>query len=307
LTRGSPAPANAKPAVSVVIASRNENELLRQTVDSFLATLPERSEIVVIDDRSTDGSADFLKQDYHGVRLVQSRRQRGAAAARNYGFGLAKGDVVVFSDAHVELPEGWLAGLEPALAIETAGIVATGQSSMSDPRRRGFGHTWKPNLGWSWLPRQERRHYPVPFASVAFVAARRDVFRKLGGFDPGILIWGSIGDELCLRQWLRGYECLMVPDVVVGHVFRERHPYEIDWKSVLHNQMRMAVLHMSPDRVAALLHRLAGRHGFEPALAHLLAGDAWRLREHYRGLRVRDDDWFFDQFGIELLTDTPVG
>lgn len=296
-----------KPETSVVIASRNEGRLLRATVDSFLATLPERSEILVIDDRSDDGSADFLKAGYHGVGFVQPRRHRGGAAARNYGFGRVKGETIVFSDAHIDLPDGWLAGLQSALDSDRTGIVAPGQSSMTDPRLVGFGHTWKPDLSWRWLPKQDEPAYPVPFLSVAFVAVRRSVFHQLGGFDQGILIWGSIGDELCLRLWLRGYECVIVSDVVVAHLFRDKHPYKIDWKAVLHNQLRMAVLHMNPDRVARLFRTLAGRHGFEPAVAHLLAGDAWQLREHYRGIRIRDDDWFFDQFGIDVLTEPSVG
>jgi hypothetical protein len=72
--------------------------------------------------------------------------------------------------------------------------------------------------------------------------------------------------------------------------------------AVVHNQMRMAVLHMSEERVARLFERLATRPGFVAGMSHLLAGDAWRLRQHYRSIRVRDDNWFFDQFGMDILS-----
>ena len=298
LTRAS----QSDPKVSVVIASRNEGELLRRTVDSFLETLPERSESVVVDDCSNDASAEFLRDGYHGVTLLAPRRSRGASAARNHGVGRTRGEVVVFSDAHVELPEDWLPPLRAALDSETAGVVAPGLSSLSDQSLTGFGHKWDGELRWQWQRKRSEEPYCVPFVGAGFVAMRRDLFRRVGGFDPGILIWGSIGDELCLRLWLLGYECIIVPGVVVPHLFRAKHPYEIDWKAVLHNQMRMAVLHMNEERVSRLFQRHASRAGFVAGMSHLLAGDAWRLRQHYRSIRLRDDDWFFDEFGMDILT-----
>jgi len=285
-----------------VIASRNEGELLQRTVDSFLETLPARSEIVVVDDCSTDDSAEFLREGYHGVTLVRPRRTRGASAARNHGVGRTRGEVVVFSDAHVEPPEDWLGPLRAALDSETAGAVAPGLSSLADQSLTGFGHVWDGELRWQWLRKRGEEPYAVPFVGAGFIAMRRDVFRRVGGFDPGILVWGSVGDELCLRLWLLGYECVVVPGVIVSHLFRAKHPYDVDWMAVVHNQMRMAVLHMSEERVARLFERLATRPGFVAGMSHLLAGDAWRLRQHYRSIRVRDDNWFFDQFGMDILS-----
>ncbi len=285
----------------MVIASRNEGENLRNTVDRFLQTLPERTEIVVVDDCSTDGSAEFLKQGYHGVTLVRPRRQRGAAAARNAGVGRTRGEVVVFADAHVEPPADWLDRLTDALQDESAGLVAPGISSITDPAQVGYGHIWVDGMQWRWQPRRSDQPYAVPFVGAGFIAMRRDVFRHVGGFDHGLLIWGSIGDELCIRLWLLGYECHVVPAVVVPHLFRIRHPYDVNWREVVHNQLRLAVLHFAPDRVSRLIQYLAGRTGFSWAMEHLVAGDAWRLREHYRSIRIRDDDWFFDEFGMDVV------
>jgi len=58
-------------AVSVVIACHNETDNVKWTVDSFLATLPKKSEIVVVDDHSTDGRTAFLESGYDYRRIVR--------------------------------------------------------------------------------------------------------------------------------------------------------------------------------------------------------------------------------------------
>jgi GT2 family glycosyltransferase len=290
--------------LSVILASHNEGEWLRRTVDAFLDVLPARSEIVVVDDRSTDGSAEFLRGGYCGVKFVTPRVRRGAAGARNAGARLAVGKYLVFSDAHIALDPGWFEPLRDALDQPNVGAAAPAISSIENRELKGFGHTWRTAmLDWDWLPRGSDEPHPVPFVPAGFVALQRETFERSGGFDSGLLIWGSVGDELSLRLWLLGQECLVVPKVEVAHLFRKQMPYSLDWAPVLHNMMRLAVLHFSPRRVVRIFSELAPRSAFDAAFSQLTAGNAWRMRERYRGLQARDDDWFFKRFGITVLDD----
>src|ERR1043165_4311239 len=90
--------------VSVVVVSHNEGDNLRKTVHSLLATLPSDGEIIVVDDCSADGSADFIDDRYAGVTLLNPAERLGAASARNYGGRQARGEIIIFSDAHMEVP-----------------------------------------------------------------------------------------------------------------------------------------------------------------------------------------------------------
>src|ERR1051326_194520 len=110
----------APATVSAVIVTLNEGTNLRSTVESYQRTLPEGSEIVVVDDGSDDGSTEFLRACNGSVRLLQTRHL-GVARARNLGARSTTGDAIVFSDAHIDLPENWAARLLEALADPTPG------------------------------------------------------------------------------------------------------------------------------------------------------------------------------------------
>ena len=93
------------PLVSVVIATYNRWPLVREAVDSVLAQPVGLTEIIVVDDGSTDGTAQLLELERPSVRVVrQENTERGAA--RNRGLRLARGPFVVFLDAD-DMLEPW--------------------------------------------------------------------------------------------------------------------------------------------------------------------------------------------------------
>src|SRR3954447_13742813 len=93
-------------SISVVVISRNEGRELQRTVENFDDTLPSGAEIIVIDDGSTDRSADRVTRRRGRVR-VQRVANHGVARARNLGARQARGGVIVYADAHLRLPRDW--------------------------------------------------------------------------------------------------------------------------------------------------------------------------------------------------------
>jgi GT2 family glycosyltransferase len=288
------------PSVSVVIASHNEGENLVRTVHSLLAGLPSEGEIIVVDDASTDGSADCLTSGYGGVTVLRCPGRQGAIRARNLGVERARGEVVVFSDAHIQAPLDWTGPLVEALACPSVGATGPAISVMDNPAAKGFGFRWSdPALTVDWLGQQYDEPYAVPMLGAGFMAMRREVFQAVGGFDPGLILWGFEDAELCLRLWLLGYECRVVPDVDVAHLFRASHPYAVDWEMVLHNMLRVAVVHFGEERTRRMVACLTSNNAFPAAFARLCAGDTWARREALHAARAHDDDWFFHRFGME--------
>src|ERR1017187_3346769 len=144
-------------SLSVIIISLNEGEFLRRTVDSLRDTLPQQTEIIVGDDGSTDGSVSFLSDGYHGVTLLRPAERLGVARARNFGARHAKGDVLVFSDAHVLTPKGWSGPLLDLLARPETGAVAPaiGMMQPAGAESTGYGQKWcDASLAVSWLGQQ---------------------------------------------------------------------------------------------------------------------------------------------------------
>jgi cellulose synthase/poly-beta-1,6-N-acetylglucosamine synthase-like glycosyltransferase len=288
----------SSPSVSAVVPAYNEGGQLRTTVHALLATLPGRSEIVIVDDGSTDGCADFVDSAYPSVRVLRPQARLGAAAARNAGAEEARGELLLFCDAHVLPPFGWPAVFRRVLADEGVGAVAPAVSVIGAPALVGYGLVWRDEaLNVEWLPRRQAAPYPVPILGGCFLGMRREVFEATGGWDGGLTGCGGEDAELSFRLWLLGYRCMLVPSVVVAHRFRRVRPYDMDSAVIPHNFLRIGTVHFGRERLARLVRCLARTPTFPSAVAAVVDGDSASRRTKLRAERTRDDDWYFEQFG----------
>jgi glycosyltransferase involved in cell wall biosynthesis len=285
--------------ISVILPATNESVMLRRTVEQFVATLPADSEVIVVDNGSTDGCADFLAEGtWENVHLIRSTEPLGVAAARNRGLAEARGEVVVFSDAHMDVPERWWQPLVRTLNLPNVGVAAPGIGVMGKPDHgtacgQRIAET---NLRLEWLPLKSAEPCPVPTLGGGFMAMRHDTLKRAGAFDDGMPQWGSEDMELCVRYWLLGYEVWVVPEVTVMHYFRNERPYGVQWHLLTHNVLRVALLHFGDQRLARVTSALRNQVRFGAALAHAVESDVWQKRADFAARRVRDDDWLFEKF-----------
>ena len=285
--------------ISVILPATNESVMLERTVEQFVATLPAESEVIVVDNGSTDGCADFLAEArWENVHLIRSAEPLGVSAARNRGLAQARGEVVVFSDAHMDVPERWWEPLVRTLNLPHVGVVAPGIGVMGKPDHRAAcgQRIAETNLRVEWLSRKSTEPSPVPTLGGGFMAMRRETLERAGAFDEGMPQWGSEDLELCVRYWLLGYEVWVVPEVTVLHYFRKARPYGMQWHLVTHNLLRVALLHFSRQRIARVTSALRNRTRFGAALAQAVESDVWQKRADFAARRVRDDDWLFERF-----------
>jgi len=284
------------PRISVVVISRNEGNFLRRTVDNLIDTLPGDAEIIVVDDGSTDHSADRLPR-----RVLLHRAQGlGVAKSRNFGGRQATGDILIFADAHLGLDAYWWRPLTRHLEDPRVGAVAPGIARWRDDGPRGWGLRFKgPQMDVSWFHRKPKGPAAVPILPGCCLAMRRDVFERAGGgWDNGLEQRGNVDNEVSVRLWLLGYELLIVPDVLVRHRFRKTSPFPVGWPQYLHNRLRLAFVHFGPERLARVVSSLRGYPRFGEAMALAVEGDAGARRREIFSLRTRDDDWYFDKFRL---------
>lgn len=90
------------PIVSLVIATYRRGPLIARTLDSVLTQTRPPSEVLVVDDGSGDGSADWIRSHYPQVRVLE-KDNGGTSSARNFGANAATGSVLVFLDHDDEL------------------------------------------------------------------------------------------------------------------------------------------------------------------------------------------------------------
>lgn len=302
-TGADPDTMSAQASVSIVVVTHNEGERLRRTVEGLAATAPGDSEVIVVDDFSTDGSIELLRADKPEIRVVKPQQRLGPPSARNFGAQFATGSFIVWSDAHVEPEPGWSAALAAMLADPGVGAAGLAVAALGNESNIGFGMRWKnPALDVEWLPRKSDEPYAVPIVCGCFLGMRREVFEETGGFDPGLILWGGGEMELCFRLWVLGYECLIEPRARVAHLFRPRFPYAVRPAAVLHNQLRIAMVHFGRDRLETVIAALNRNPVFPKALALARDSDLWSRRDVIRSQRARDDDAFFERFPMPALS-----
>jgi LPS sulfotransferase NodH len=288
------------PSVSVVVVTHNEGENLRRTIDGFTATVPDSVELLVVDDSSTDDSVDRVAEDGR-VRVVSPPRRAGVAGARNFGARHITGDLVIFSDAHVDPLPGWLPPLCQALTDPSVAAAAPAISRIEHRAEKGYGFTWRDaSLAVRWLRQRPGGPSDVPFLCGCFMAFRRADFEEVGGFDDGMVTWGSEDAEICLNLWRRGRRSVVVPESDVAHLFRPAFPYAVHLRETLHNLLRLATVHLDDRALATVLDRAGKLPAFAQAYADLLDSDAWQRRELVRAGSRHDGDWFLDRFRIAL-------
>lgn len=283
--------------ISIVVLALNEGANLRNTVKQLRSTAPD-AEIIVVDDGSTDGCADFLQSCHCDVKLLRTD-MFGTARARNFAVRQTAGDFLVFADAHINLQEQWWQPMLELLEKPSAAAVASVVTDTTEPDRKGFGMRFRPDITIEWLPLQKKSPYPVALIPWCCTAMRRDVFDRTGGFDEGMIRWGGVDLEFSLRLWLLGYELWLVPEVEIFHLFREDRPYHVEWSWVIHNRLRLAFLHFSTERIARAIGALRSHEAFAAGLSLTVDRDIFSRRAQLAATRVRDDEWFFGRFGPE--------
>lgn len=206
------------------------------------------SDLVVVDNASTDGSASVLAEAQPSVRIIETGENLGYGAGANRGIESLRTEIVLVCNPDVAVHRGSIAALESTLtadqSIAIAGPLILEPDGTRYPSARRFpsftdaaGHA----LLGQWLPdnRFSRRYRmedletsissTVDWVSGACFAVRRKAMNDLGGFDEAYFMYAEDVD-LCWRARRAGWGVVFVPEAVVTHlrgVSTSRHPYRM--------------------------------------------------------------------------------
>jgi GT2 family glycosyltransferase len=166
---------------------------------------------------------------------------------------------------------------------------------MQFPVDSGYGMAFGGfDLSSKWLYDEPAAPTAVPLLIWACAAIRRSLFEESGGFDEGMIRWGSIDNEMSFRLWLEGYELRVVPSVKVAHLFRSTRPYPMTWSAALHNRLRLALVHFEADHRARVVEALRNHDDFPEAAALMADSDIASRRRALTARKVRDSVWWFE-------------
>ena len=183
----------AHPLVSVVVPTYNCERYIAQTLDSVLGQSHRQIEVLVVDDGSTDSTADIVGGYGSPVRLIRQQNQ-GVCAARNHGFAQSGGEFVCFLD-HDDYWFPWklTRQLEAFEADPKAGVVFT-DFALWFPESGVFPHPAglaSPDIGPPPIDEEFSGFIYHQFlidcwALTSTVMIRRGAFAGSAGFDPSL-------------------------------------------------------------------------------------------------------------------------
>jgi len=241
-----PGPSSIAERVSAVVVNHDAGAALVECVASLRAEGV--VDVTVVDNASSDGSADALASADAAVRLVQTGTNLGYGAAANRGIDVSGLDLVLVSNPDVAVHRGALAalvevlGADPVLAIAGPRILEADGTRYPSARRfpsllDAAGHALFGDLAPDNRFTQRYRMgdlasdqvTEVDWVSGAFFLARRRALEELGGFDESYFMYAEDTD-LCWRARRAGWGVVYVPEAVVTHVqgiSTARRPYRM--------------------------------------------------------------------------------
>jgi GT2 family glycosyltransferase/glycosyltransferase involved in cell wall biosynthesis len=215
-------------AASVVIPNWNGKDLLAKYLPAVAAAMAGNAanEIVVVDNGSTDGSAEFVRAAFPRVKLVALDHNLGFGGGSNAGFRAACNEIVVLLNSDMRVEEDFLAPLLEGFADPQVFSVAC-QIFFSDPRKlreeTGLTQGWWQDGGLRVRHRIDPAVdclYPCFYGGGGSCAFRRSMFLSLGGFDALLAPFYLEDTDLGYLAWKRGWKVLYQPRSVVHHEHR---------------------------------------------------------------------------------------
>lgn len=218
--------------ISIIIPARDCEAVIGPCLDSLAGQTVAAGEVIVVDDASTDRTAEIVARDYPWVKLLRLEKNLGVGGACLEGLRSASGEWIALVNSDVEAMPGWIeevmaaakawpdAGMiasrillaEPAGSLDSLGI-AISRTGMARLRAHG-----QPDAPDESNPRFERVFGP----SGAAAFYQRELIEQAGFFEPDFFLYYDEVDMAWRAGW-SGFDCILANRARVIH----RHSYSI--------------------------------------------------------------------------------
>ncbi|XP_076446665.1 putative polypeptide N-acetylgalactosaminyltransferase 10 [Babylonia areolata] len=302
------------PTASIILPFHNEHfSTLLRSVYSVLNRAPKDMvhEVILADDFSSKEHCkkpldDYVKEHFTNVKVVRAAKREGLIRTRLMGAKAATGDVLIFLDSHIEANINYLPPLLEPIAEDYRTVVCPfidvidyenfAYRAQDEGARGAFD--WE--FFYKRLPLLDRdkKHPAEPFESPVMAgglfAISREWFWEMGGYDPGLDIWGGEQYELSFKLWQCGGRMVDAPCSRIGHIYRKFAPFPNPGVGdfVGRNYRRVAEVWM--DEYAEYLYKK------RPHYRNIDPGDLSEQRAIRTKLKCKPFKWFMENVAFDL-------
>jgi GT2 family glycosyltransferase len=287
---------------SVIVLSWNGMAYLADCLDAVLSQEYPDFEVIVVDNASIDGSADFVEEQYPGLRLIRNDRNLGFAGGNNVGLQAATGDVLVLLNQDTVVQSGWLEALMEAFSEREVGVAGC---KLLYPDGQIIQHAggyfdWPIGLAYHYgCDEEDQGQYDqsrvVEYVTAAAMGIRRTVLEDVGYLDEDFFPGYFEDLDFCRRVQEAGYRVLYLPRATVIHYQSRSFSRTLRGKPylVFRGRFRFIFKHYAPEQILdefipLQLSRLPQMGGIELRALVLSCADAllmWPSVASRRGLK----------------------
>ncbi|MTI80116.1 MAG: glycosyltransferase [Firmicutes bacterium] len=210
---------------SIIIPCYNQLEYTKLCLESIFTYTMEPFELIVINNGSSDGTKEYLKelsQQHDNVKVINNEENLGYGAACNQGLIAGQGDYFLILNNDTVVTEGWLARmLAVGDCFNEIGIIGPRSNAVA-------GVQLINNVSYKSIKemRSFSRKLAIKYASQGFETNRviglcmmikREVIKRIGGFDLRFGLGNFEDDDFCLRARITGYKIWVCNDVFIHH------------------------------------------------------------------------------------------
>jgi GT2 family glycosyltransferase len=282
--------AGYSPRCTILIVNWDGKHLLAECLPSVIEAVQYADgchEILVVDNGSTDGSVEYLRNNYPSIQILPLDRNYGFSGGNNRGIVQVTTDIVVLLNNDMIVDRAFLKPLLSGFSDPSV-FAVTSQIFFQDSTRRreetgktrarferGFFYLWHDEINHK---DETRSTIPVFWAGGGSCAIDRNKFLAIGGFDRLYEPFYLEDTDLSYQAWKRGWKSLLAPESHVVHKHRStsrtkfgnafvdntvrKNQYLFVWKNVTDAHMILAHL-MNLPRIHGRMMMIDGQASFE--------------------------------------------